>query len=281
MTNPLVSVVITTFTDIVPNKEDELIHYQVDEEHAEFLEGLTEEQKDAYFAMLRPEMKLQRVLISFLEQPYEPIEIIVVDDGTPFVDGENVVEKVIDILKQQHVPPGKKIVYHRKENGGQASAFNAGTKMALGKYIMPFNDDDVVHPFFLQVAVSQLENGPDNIGYVYSDYLYTYDWEDFMIAMPQPELWDHDALRDHQICPVIGLYRAEVARKVEWDETLPHEEDWDYLLRISKHCEGLYLPDTYSFVIFKHLGTKSITESDGVEECHHIIEKRIQEGYYE
>jgi glycosyltransferase involved in cell wall biosynthesis len=77
---------------------------------------------------------------SALNQSYQPIEVIVVDDGS--TDGSrqiitNYEEKIISILK---------------ENGGQGSAFNAGFATSQGEFICFLDADDVLLPSAIEKA---------------------------------------------------------------------------------------------------------------------------------
>ncbi len=68
---------------------------------------------------------------SVLDQNYDPLEIIVVDDGST------------DKTKKVVLQFGNKIIYHKKENGGVASARNKGLELAKGEFIAFIDADDV------------------------------------------------------------------------------------------------------------------------------------------
>lgn len=232
-------------------------------------------------AALRPSEKLLRCLVSFFMQPYKPIEVVLVDDGTPSEYNQELAEVLAAIYR--NLTPDQHLKFYATDNRGQAAAFNFGNRQAKGKYIMPFNDDDIVCATFITKAVEYMEAHPD-VGFVYGDYMHTPNMNDmytFKRALPPPIQWTPAALREIQICPVIGLYRADVVRQVEWDEGLGHEEDWDYLLRIARVTKGYYMPLTYSFVIHTHEDQKSIADAEGVQACRDLIRQRIKAGYYD
>lgn len=70
---------------------------------------------------------------SALAQTYSTCEVVVVDDGSS--DGSRT---VIDGF-------GARVTSIFKENGGQASAFNAGFRLATGDIIMFLDSDDMLH----------------------------------------------------------------------------------------------------------------------------------------
>jgi glycosyltransferase involved in cell wall biosynthesis len=86
--------------------------------------------------------------------PWEQREILVVDDGST--------DDTTERLKKY----GEKIRYLRKENGGQASAFNFGFASARGEIIATLDADDVWLPGKLRRVCAIFEQNPD-AGMVY------------------------------------------------------------------------------------------------------------------
>lgn len=76
---------------------------------------------------------LGRCIDSILQQDYEPMEIILVDDGSP--------DKCPQICDDYTKIDSRVRVIH-KPNGGLSSARNAGTEMARGKYMVFVDSDD-------------------------------------------------------------------------------------------------------------------------------------------
>lgn len=92
---------------------------------------------------------------SALAQTYKNIEIIVVDDGS--------VDNTSEVLKNYH-----NITIVHKENGGQASARNAGLKRANGEFIASLDSDDIWYPDFLERCVQKLVS--DNLDFVFANW---------------------------------------------------------------------------------------------------------------
>jgi glycosyltransferase involved in cell wall biosynthesis len=88
---------------------------------------------------------LKQAIDSALTQTYDNIEVIVVDDGST----DN--SRDIIISYDQLV----KIVL--KDNGGQASAFNAGFEVSCGEVIIFLDADDVLLPTAVEKAVKALQ----------------------------------------------------------------------------------------------------------------------------
>lgn len=81
------------------------------------------------------EKYLKRCIDSIVNQTYENIEIILVDDGSPDNCGN-----ICDEYAEQY----KRIKVIHKENGGQSSARNAGLDVAKGEYIGFVDSDDYI-----------------------------------------------------------------------------------------------------------------------------------------
>ncbi len=69
---------------------------------------------------------------SALEQSYDPVEVIVVDDGS--TDGSR---RIIASY-------GERIRSLFQDNGGQGAAYNAGWRAARGEFVLFLDSDDVL-----------------------------------------------------------------------------------------------------------------------------------------
>lgn len=95
------------------------------------------------------EAYLARCVDSVLAQTLQELEIILVDDGSP----DNC-PQMCDDYAQQH--SGIKVIH--KENGGLASARNAGMKIASGKWLFFLDSDDWLEPDGLETLCKVGEN---------------------------------------------------------------------------------------------------------------------------
>ena len=96
---------------------------------------------------------LNRSISSVLNQTYEYIEIIVVDDNNPDSSDRMETERVMEFYRDN-----PKVVYIRQScNQRQPAALNAGIKNAKGKYIGFLDDDDEFLPHKIEMQVKALE----------------------------------------------------------------------------------------------------------------------------
>jgi glycosyltransferase involved in cell wall biosynthesis len=91
---------------------------------------------------------LPECITSVLNQSYEQIEIIVVDDGST--------DNSMDILKQF----GNSIKVISQKNRGQATARNVGIKASSGEWIALLDSDDVWLPHKIETQLNVLKEYP-------------------------------------------------------------------------------------------------------------------------
>jgi glycosyltransferase involved in cell wall biosynthesis len=92
---------------------------------------------------------LAEAIESALQQSYERTEVIVVDDGST--------DNSRDVIASY----GERIIPVLKENGGQASAFNAGLERSQGDIVIFLDADDVLLPGTVARAVEAFRTQPD------------------------------------------------------------------------------------------------------------------------
>ncbi len=91
---------------------------------------------------------LNKCLESVINQTYQNIEIILVDDGSKDNSGE-----ICDVFAKKD---NRIIVIHQK-NCGVSTARNNGIKKASGKYVSFIDSDDMVHPDYITKLVNKLD----------------------------------------------------------------------------------------------------------------------------
>lgn len=94
---------------------------------------------------------------SALNQTYENIEVIVVNDGS------------VDRTEELITPYLRRLKYIKKENGGVSSALNLGIKESQGEYVSWLSHDDIYYPEKIKKQINFLKNRRER-GLVYSNY---------------------------------------------------------------------------------------------------------------
>lgn len=103
---------------------------------------------------------MRNAIDSAIGQTYEPIEILVVNDGS---DDENLTQSIA-------VSYGKRIRYFAKKNGGVASALNLGISEMRGELFSWLSHDDEYLPEKIESQVEYLYSLGNRNAIVYSDY---------------------------------------------------------------------------------------------------------------
>lgn len=114
--------------------------------------------------------RLERAVKSVLEQTYDNVEIIVVDDNSPNSEERKKTEKIMSQFKDN-----SKISYlkHTKNMNG-AAARNTGIHEIKGEYLTFLDDDDILLPTRIKTSVDALEKYKSYDG-VYSSVIYMND----------------------------------------------------------------------------------------------------------
>jgi len=190
---------------------------------------------------------------SVLEQTYQNIEIIIVDDGS----SDNT-EDIINKLNSKKI----RYVKHSK-NMGAGAARNTGIKAARGKYISFQDSDDEWLPEKLEKQIEVIAGLPIEFGVVYCGILKIgCNKNIYMPSFKNITLMDGDIyqilLDEIMIGTVMILARRECFEAAGiFDETLKTLEDWELCLRIA---------GKYKFKFIKDVLVYSYHSSDGVGE---------------
>ena len=185
--------------------------------------------------------QIQAALKSILEQTYQEIEVIVVDDGSR--DGTG--EALQQIISRQG-GNGKPVRYFFQPNQGQSAARNKGVEEARGEWVAFLDSDDVWLPEKLEWQVRAIEQfkgkscacitdarlvddlGMDTTvfresGKRYQETLGMESGAARTLAETREPFWVSTL-----------LVRADVAKQVGWfDSHLQYAEDHDFLFRLS------------------------------------------------
>ncbi len=181
---------------------------------------------------------LKSTIESVLEQTHKNLQLYVIDDGsTDEGETEKYVTKLVD----------RRVHYHRKSNGGQATARNVGIKLSTAPFIAFLDSDDVWYPTKLEKQLALMQKSP-SVGLVYGHH-YIIDEDDTI--MGNLRLWKRGKIFN-DLCAgnfIAGSASMVLIRREVFDEVgLFHEdfligEDWEMWLRIAKVYEIDFVPE--------------------------------------
>lgn len=168
-------------------------------------------------------------------QTFKDLEVIVVDDGSSDHTAE---------IAEKYALTDPRVRVIRTRNSGVGAARNVGIRAARGKYIAPIDADDLWHPRKLELQVECLEQGGEEMGFVYC-WSEKVDGKGRLITGSFPfmnEGWVRLALihRNFVGSGSNPLFRATALRTTGLYLTREEQggvqgcEDWDLSLRLSE-----------------------------------------------
>jgi len=184
------------------------------------------------------EETIERAIKSVLEQTYENIEVLVVDDGS--VDRT---EEIVLNLKDN------RIKFFKQNHKGAAAARNYGIEMAKGKYIAFQDSDDVWHKNKLKVQMNELEKSDyDMVFCKYMRNVRNMDGKIETYDMPgklfnQNEISLKTILTSNYIGTPTILCKKDCFNTEKFDTSLPCLEDWDLAIRFINHYQVGYIDE--------------------------------------
>jgi glycosyltransferase involved in cell wall biosynthesis len=202
---------------------------------------------------------IEEAVDSALQQSYQNIEIIIVDDAST---EKNVREKINAILEKDSRI--KSILLD--ENSGPSVARNRGIEAAEGLYILPLDADDRIDPTYVEKAVSVIESNPD-IGVVYCEVDF------FGTAQGK---WELPQYSFPEILFSNMVFSTALYRKSDWTRYGGYNknmrdglEDWDFWLKFTTEQKTfIRIPET---LFFYRQRVKSLTRNGIID-----VEKNIQ-----
>ena len=193
------------------------------------------------------EAHVGQAISSALDQTYENIEVLVVDDGSTD-DSADIVESM--------VAEDTRVEVIRQENKGVAAARNRGIRQAKGEYIAPLDADDRWFMPKLERQVDRMVEGGPALGLVYSWWLYINQRGEIFQYAGRPR-FEGDVFEAHVHQNFVGngsvplIRRAALENVGLYDEGFRTHgaegcEDWDLTLRIARQYDFGLVPDHLS-----------------------------------
>lgn len=178
---------------------------------------------------------LPEAVESIVWQTFADWECIIVNDGST----DNTSQVAKEIISKY---PDKRIYLLEKENEGPAEARNVGIKHSRGKFILPLDADDLIHPSFLEKTIDVLLNNP-NVDIVYTDLKEFGERNNIVRAGD----WTPSRLPFQNHLNYCSLYRREVWESVggyDAKQKKPTYEDWDFWIGCAeKGFNGQRIPE--------------------------------------
>ena len=177
------------------------------------------------------EKTIERAIKSVLNQTYQDIEVIIVDDGSKDRTYEQI--KRID---------SDKIRYIYQENAGASAARNTGILAAKGEYIAFQDSDDYWYPDKLEKQFNVMKEQEADI--VFCKLLrHNYEENSVLPDLDEGFVSHETLLRNPSVSTQTLMGKAEVFQKILFDTTLPALEDYAFSIRASQYFKFYHMKD--------------------------------------
>lgn len=162
---------------------------------------------------------------SVLAQDHQPLEIVIVNDGST--------DNLEEVLRRYR--EDGRLKYIATENSGVSHAINSGLKSATGEYICFLHADDLFLPGKIKRQLSSME-GSSGSGVSYTNASYFIEGTDRKVESPYVHFSGdifYFIKRNNFIHISTVMARRDVFQLATFDEDLECHEDWDFFLKLS------------------------------------------------
>jgi len=217
---------------------------------------------------------VEMTIESALQQTYQPIEVIVVDNSSTDPTSREIPERF-----------GGRVRYVCQPNRECGGAYNTGFDLANGEFVQFVDGDDLLAPNKIAKQMKFFEANPE-LDIVYGDVRRfqtlpgAANWVDEP-AQPEPDMLGRLVLSNggpNGLDSVGMLFRRRVLERIgRWDESL-FFEDFDYWLRAANAgCRFGYCPGSLMGFARKHPSQKTKNETAVSRGYEAVLEKAL--GY--
>jgi len=180
---------------------------------------------------------------SVLNQSYQHIELIIVDDASTD-DSVQVIKEILALHPQiQFIA--------NASNLGNCASFNLAWRRGQGTYVIDLAADDVLHPDRVAIGVRELQRSGSRYGVHFSDAwwmdesgkpLFRHSEKYPHDTIPQGDIYLELIHRFFICSPTMMMTKACMVAVDGYDESL-HYEDFDFWIRSARKFWYCYSPD--------------------------------------
>ncbi len=207
---------------------------------------------------------LAEALKSVLQQSYQNLEIIIIDDGSTDGSGE---------ICDEYAKKDERVIVVHQDNKGLSGARNTGLEMIHGDAVSFIDPDDAVHPDFIMTLLSDMIRENTDVAicgfsnHKTTEQLAQTNGEKARANSRKGRYDRRTILRyraDDIICPGVcmNLFRKELWKTIRFPEGHVYE-DMDTSFRIYNLCTSVYVNDQALY--YRRIRNGSITGTDSLE----------------
>jgi glycosyltransferase involved in cell wall biosynthesis len=204
---------------------------------------------------------IEKSVSSAINQDYENIEVVVVDDGSDQNTKNvlrNIESKISKLITQKH--------------NGVSAARNMGISVATGKYVLTLDSDDYFDETFCDKAVKLLEENVD--AKIVSCYAKRFgQGKEDIIRHSDSSI--RDFLKYNHTLGNALFYKKDWELAGGYDEDMKKGyEDWEFFIRLLKNGgRSMIIPEVLFFYRMKEKSNSTIADSHKYELLRYIYTK--------
>jgi glycosyltransferase involved in cell wall biosynthesis len=173
---------------------------------------------------------LRQAVETVLDQTYERVELVVVDDHSETPAREALREVPVDSFVEFNC------IRHARNRGVNA-ARNTGIEAATGEYIAFLDDDDQWEPEKLERQVETFQRSADDVGVVYTgSRIIKDDTEELFMPDVEGDMTKTLLCRNVVGTMSVVMVRADLAAENPLDERFPAWADLEWYINLSTEC---------------------------------------------
>lgn len=199
---------------------------------------------------------LMRAIDSALDQDYQSIEVIVVDDNDP----DSTFRRDTEVCMSHYDAEDRVIYLKHSENRNGAAARNTGIKQARGKYIAFLDDDDCFMPGKIKAQVEFLDDHNEFEGVycqaIKSGQIIKRNLKDGSLAR------DLLLMKTYMFTPSL-MFRREALKTIGgFDESFRRHQDYELLLKFFRAGFKIGVVQKPLIEIGANLGENALSGAD-------------------
>jgi glycosyltransferase involved in cell wall biosynthesis len=186
----------------------------------------------------RPEL-LKNALRSISSQTHRPLEAVLVNDGgCELPEGE--LKQILGDVSLKYI--------RLEKNMGRAHAGNVGIENAKGEYVGFLDDDDIFYKNHIETIIGFLTTSKTHAAYtdayIVKDRPSKDGYKPFSKETIYAQDFDRDLLLFQNYIPLLCLIvEKELLLKESFDKSFELFEDWDLMIRLSRHAMFHRIPE--------------------------------------
>ncbi|PCC98437.1 glycosyltransferase [Halopseudomonas pelagia] len=217
------------------------------------------------------EQYIRDTLVSILDQSYEHVECIVVDDGS--------IDRTVEVCNEF----SNRITVFSKANGGQSDALNFGWSKATGKYLSYLSADDLLDRNAIRILLDEAERFNGDL-VIYPKYKLI-DFKGAPIKNVSPLFTDKHSIVERFYCPVgpgAIFSRGLFDRSGGWRTDIRQIPDFEFWLRLINKANFVFHDEVLaSFRVHANSTTHAVSDSVKADESINVAVSLKKSGAVE